>query len=299
MSLDLTRLLRRIALLCAPLVVGSIGVPGSAAAQSPVFFSPDVTAKLGTVVADIVTDEDAARDDGAGSVNTIFGPMFASIPPSAAIAAFEISSSPAVGALLVLETTVALPGLPVASPAAPNDVVRFDPVTSMFSVAFDGAASGVPTGTHIDALAVDSGGSLLLSFDTTLSLPGVGVVDDEDLVRFAGGLYTMVFDGSAQGIAPGLDLDAATLEAGSTKLSLSFDGTGAVPGVTFDDEDALSFDTLGLVYAMQFDGSLSDPANWPGLDLVALPEPAVGAATASGLIALALLARKRGRAPSS
>src|SRR5262245_57374224 len=65
MSLDLTLLLRRILLLAALPLAGSLGVAGSAAAQSAEFFSPDITAKLGPVVADIVTDEDAARDDGA------------------------------------------------------------------------------------------------------------------------------------------------------------------------------------------------------------------------------------------
>ena len=67
----------------------------------------------------------------------------------------------------------------------------------------------------------------LLSFDTTVTLAGVGLVADEDLVRFSAGLFTMVFDGSAQGIPAALDLDAANLEPGSTKLLLSFDGTGA------------------------------------------------------------------------
>jgi hypothetical protein len=295
MSLASIRLLLRLAALSLLLLVaGSIATPRTAAG-SPVWFTPDITAKLGTVLPDIVEDEDTARDDGAGSVNTIFNAMFASIPPNTAIAAFEISSSPAVGALLVLETTTALPGLPVVSPAAPNDVVSWNPNTSTFSVAFDGAANGIPAGTHIDALGVDSGGALLLSFDTTVLLPGAGVVDDEDIVRFAGGVYALLYDGSANGITPDLDLDALTLEPGSTKPSLSFDVSGGVPGLGFDDEDVVAFDLLGGTYAMVFDGSASDPVNWPGEDLVALPEPGLGTAMGSALVGLALLERRRAR----
>ena len=70
-----------------------------------------------------------------------------------------------------------------------------------------------------------------------------------------------------------------------------------MPGVSFDDEDVLSFDTLGLTYAMHFDGSASDPVNWPAVDLVALPEPGRAAAIACGATALALLAQRRRRAP--
>ena len=44
---------------------------------------------------------------------------------------------------------------------------------------------------------------------------------------------------------------------------------------------------------MVFDGSVSDPVNWPGDDLVALPEPGLVAAMGSALIGLALLARGR------
>lgn len=178
--------------------------------------------------------------------------------------------------MLTVDTTVALPGLPVASPAEPRDVVRFDPATSAFSVYFDGAANSVPTGVAIDAEATGSSGELLLSFDTAVALPGAGTVDDEDLVAFAAGSYSPFFDGSAQGLATDLDLDAAHRVGGpNPKLLLSFDGSGTIGGIPFDDEDVLAFDTTAHTWSMYFDGSASDQIDWPAADLIALPEPAL------------------------
>jgi hypothetical protein len=152
------------------------------------------------------------------------------------------------------DVTAALPGL--ATPAEPRDVVAFDPGTSTFSYAFVGAANGVPPGARIDAVSRDPAGKLLLSFDVTLTLPGVGTVDDEDLVRFSGGSFGMVFDGSANGSAPGQHPGPGTWE-------------------------------------MYADASQSDPTHWSGVDLVALPEPGFAASFASGALLLALLGRRR------
>jgi hypothetical protein len=293
MSLDTIRsLLREAVSGTALLALGALALAAPAEAQNRVFFSPDITAKLGSVTPAVVTDNDAATDNAAGTVKKIVTGMFSAIPPNAEIGDVEITNS-AVGSLLVLDTTTPLPGLPIASPAEPRDVVRYDPIAGTFSIFFDGSANGVPAGTRIDALALDSASNLLLSFDTTVLLPGVGFVADEDLVRFAGGIYSMVFDGSAQGIDPALDLDAANMEPGSTKLLLSFDGSGTVAGVNFDDEDVLAFDTATLAWAMHFDGSASDPVNWPAADLIALPEPGMGASLTAALSALALLALRR------
>lgn len=269
--------------------------PLKSEAQTPVLFSPDITARLGTITPALVADDDAAIDDAAGNVNPVVSSLFAALPANVELGAIEIGNTSAAGSMLAIDTTVALPGLPIASPAEPRDVVRFDSLTSTFSTAFDGAVSSVPAGVRIDALALDSASNLLLSFDTSVTLPGAGAVDDEDLVRFAAGVYSVVFDGSAQGISGGLDLDAAHLDPGANILQLSFDGTGSVPGVTFDDEDVVAFDMSTLTYAMRFDASLSDPDNWPATDLVALPEPDSAAQLGVALCSLTLLANRHGR----
>ena len=128
-----------------------------------------------------------------------------------------------------------------------------------------------------------------------MSLPGVGTVDDEDVVRYASGSYAMVFDGSARGVAPELDVDAAHRVVPGNTILLSFDGSGTVGGVAFDDEDVVAFDTVALTYTMYFDGSTSDPTDWPAADLVGLPEPGFVASLFAGALALAGTRRPRKR----
>jgi hypothetical protein len=264
-----------------------------AEAQSPVLFSPDITAEFGTVGPDLVEDDDAAADDAAGGVIPVLVAMLAALPSGAEIGALEISSAPGVGALLSVDTTVSLPGLPPATPLEPRDVARFDPTTSSFSLFFDGSLNSVPSGVRLDALTLDAANDLVMSFDTTLALPGAGVVDDEDLVRFSGGTYSVFFDGSAEGISRDLDLDAAHLDAVG-KLLLSFDATGAIGALRFDDEDVVAFDSGAMTFALHFDASLSDPSDWPRADLVALPEPDAVSGLGAGVVALSLLTRSRG-----
>jgi hypothetical protein len=265
-----------------------LAIAGSASAQNPVLFSPDITVSLGSGPV-TVDDDDAASDDGTGNVSIppYLAPMFSAIPASAQISDFELSEAPSVGWVLTTDTTAPLPGLPASSPAEPRDVVRFDSGTGNYTTSFDGSANGVPDGVAIDASATDPSDRLLLSFDTTVALPGGTTADDEDVVSFASGTYAMVYDGSAHGVEANLDVDAAHWLRGTDRLLLSFDGSGVVGGVTFDDEDVIAYDTVADTYSMYFDASASDPANWPAADLAGLPEPRLIWGLIAGALALA------------
>jgi hypothetical protein len=271
-----------------------LGLGPAAQAQNGVLFSPDITAPLGTVGPATVADDDAATDDAAGTVTPVLLTMLgAAVPVNTEVAGLELSSS--IPAALSLDITAPLPGLPVVSPAVPQDVVSWDPNTDTYSLTFDGSVNGVPPNARIDAVSRNTAGDLLLSFDITLALPGVGIVDDEDLVEFSGGLFSMEFDGSANGIAAGLDLDAASRETETSgDLLLSFDGSGITPGgFAFDDEDTLRFDPGLGTWTMFADASASDPVDWPATDLVALPEPGFAASLLAGATSLALLSKGR------
>ena len=87
-------------------------------------------------------------------------------------------------------------------------MVVFTPGTGLFAVYFDGAAAGVPAGARIDALSFTAATGLLLSFDTSVTLPVLGAVHDEDVVGYLAGAFAMVFDGSAAGVPVAQDLDA-------------------------------------------------------------------------------------------
>ena len=162
--------------------------------------------------------------------------------------------------LISFDTTVLLFD---GSTPKPGDVWRYN--GTGYAVEFDAAARGVPAGANLDAVAVDGGG-LLLSFDIAIDL-GVAV-EAEDLVRFDGTGFSLFFDGSAAGVAPGLNLDAADYLPCNGHLLLSFDGSGSIGGVDFDDEDVLEFDRVST-WEMAYDGSARD-ARWGDVDLDAV-----------------------------
>lgn len=246
--------------------------PSASLAQ--VAYSPDVTVSLsGTVV----TDEDAAVDDLAGSVGLAdLGPL----PAAAEVDAYSVDGS---DRLFSLDTTTPLTGGLVAVPA---DVVRFD--GAAYTLAFDASAAGVPEGANVDAVSI-AGAGLYLSFDTTVDL-GVGITPaDEDLVLFTGGGFVLAFDGSAAGLDPALDLDAANVQPDGSFV-LSLDQPGTVGGVVFDDDTILIHD--GSTWAVAVDASDQD-AGFGAADLVAVPEPGVGLGVLlSGGVLLALRRRR-------
>ena len=255
-------------------------------------FSPDVTKELGSGPSAVVADDDVAHATFAGAVTGFMIPP-GTLPANVEVAGYHLLATG--NSLLSLDTTTALPGLPVASPAEPRDVVEYASGTGLFSVFFDGAAAGVPASAQIDAVSVNAVLAPQLSFETSVTLPGVGAVDDEDVVVFSAGVFAMLYDGSAAGVASALDLDAVQTVTGPAGFLISFDTSGTVGAVTFDDEDVLRYDSGLGTYAMFVDASLGDP-DWFSADLVALPEPgsALGLPAGAALL-LALLGRSRFR----
>jgi hypothetical protein len=134
---------------------------------------------------------------------------------------------------------------------------------------FDGSDVSMG-GTDLDAFELLADGSLLLSFDaSTLTLPGVGAVEDKDIVRFVptstgpvtAGTYSLYFDGSDVGLnLKDEDIDAIEVAADGTIL-ISTIGPVSVPAVTGNDEDLLAFTPTSLgsttsgTWAFYFDGS--------------------------------------------
>jgi hypothetical protein len=91
----------------------------------------------------------------------------------------------------------------------------------------------------VDAVAI-SGSKLVLSFDARVTL-GAITADDEDLVRFEGTDFTILFDGSAHGVPAWMNLDAAHVLS-ARRIAMSFDACGSLPSVVFADEDVLEYD---------------------------------------------------------
>lgn len=252
-----------------------LALPCAALAQ--VAATPDVTVDLSGVT---VTDEQVAIDDLVGGIalETFAG----SLPAGAEVDAYHDDGSS--GVLFSVDTTVSLPGGVVARP---EDVVRLD---GSFKLVFDGSAEGVPAGVGVDAVTRSGDDHLVLSFDETVVLDGV-TVEDEDIARFDGTLFTLALDASAVGVDRSLDTDAVAA-IGPGVWALSFDGHGALGSVNFADEDVVQVNTSGPTFALLFDAS-AEHAGWAPADLGALPEPDAPSGVSAGALLLAMLARRR------
>lgn len=267
----------------------SIGV-SAASAQIRVTTSPDVTLELGTNL-QVVTDDRFAI--GFSQPSGVYVPPLSGLPESAAIAAYAVLDD-GVGAtsLLTFESDVPLPGGIVARR---GDVVAVDG-SGAFSIQLDASAIGIPDGFVTDALVSD-GLALYLSFDATVALPGGVLAADEDLVRWDGAAFALAFDGSAVGVDPSLDLDAADRTDGF--WAVSFDAGGIVAGVPFADEDVLAYSPAAGSWSpnLVFEGAAVDP-NWAAGDVEAFAVPEAGIVTmlASGTLLLIVVRGRRTRA---
>ncbi len=213
--------------------------------------SPDVTVSLS---GQLITDENLGETQGSSAALVGIG----TIPPNADLSAYHLADNG--DHLFALDTTVSLAGGVLARP---QDIVRYNGAN--YTLEFTGSSFGIPTGARIDALSMNGNGDLLLSFDISLALDGV-LIADEDLAAFDGANFSLFFDGSASGINPALDLDAAHYLPVSKVLILSFDGSGMASATPFDDEDLLQFDVASPAWAMAYDGSARFPG-WAGADL--------------------------------
>lgn len=136
---------------------------------------------------------------------------------------------------------------------ADEDVIRYDASTCEFSTFFDGTAAGLPATANLDALALKDGDTYF-SLLAAGNVPGLGKVDDSDVVRYNGTAFSLYFDGSAFGLTTDAeDVDAIAFDA-TGKLLVSTLGSYALPGVPKGgDEDLLRFDAGA--WELRFDGS--------------------------------------------
>jgi hypothetical protein len=119
---------------------------------------------------------------------------------------------------------------------------------------------------------------MLMSFDRSLDVPGLGGVDDSDIVRFTptstgsstAGSFSWYFDGSDVGLTSnGEDVDAISFDANGD-LIISTSGGFSVSGASGNDEDMIRFvgsqfgSSTSGTWFFHFDGSdvdLSDSSS--------------------------------------
>jgi uncharacterized repeat protein (TIGR01451 family) len=239
---------------------------------------------LGGSAADHPSGTTVGFGDG-GSVSVAAGGGFAFTPESGFIGDFQFSyrlgNSAGVDEATV---TVRVGQPPVVDPVfylsstsggsvggigfADEDILAFDSSTDTWSMVFDGSDVGVG-GSDVDGFAIVDTDPLVvdLSFGANRFLPGIGTVDDSDVVRFVGvggadtsGTWSLRFDGSDVGLSLAAeDVDAVSLNG--PNLALSMLGGFRMNGVSGADEDAVDL-TLTQIGSetegtgvMLFDGS--------------------------------------------
>ena len=116
-----------------------------------------------------------------------------------------------------------------ATPVQPHDVVSYDGVT--FSVYFNGGAAGIPDGVRVDALFLDTGGNLILSFDVPVNLGGVEYAPS-DLVRYSGGVFSLYWSAAAAGVPAYANVVGADQDSAGA-LVVSFDVPTNLGGIEF------------------------------------------------------------------
>jgi len=260
-----TALAFAIALLCA----------SGASAQS--VFATDISLELDGL---LTTPRDVVTSQGGGAFSAV---LAGSLPEGASIAGYHRDTNGDV--LYVSRVAIELPG---ALLARRQDVVRN--AGGVETIELDGLAAGIPESVGIDALSM-AGSELLLSFDQTVELGGTTFAD-EDVVQRSGSSWIPFFDGSAHGVAADLDVDGSHYDSGNDVLYLSFDQSGVVGGVPFDDEDVVAFDRGAGTWSMAFDATAADPA-LASADVTAVPEPGFQLGLLAGIGGLVALFRLR------
>lgn len=134
-----------------------------------------------------------------------------------------------------------------------RDIVQFDGTN--FSLAFDGSDVGLfSNAIEINAFDIVSDTEVLLSFDEAVSIPGLGTVDDSDIVQFTAtslgastaGSFSLYLDGSDVGLSSsGEDIDGLTLLSDGSLL-LSTTGSVNASGISASDDDILRFEPTSL-----------------------------------------------------
>ena len=124
------------------------------------------------------------------------------------------------------------------------------------------APYGLPTGANVDGFDRVDDSHFYLSFSGQVTVPGIGTVQDEDVVYFNAGTWSLYFDGSAHGLGGNNDLDLDAISIVGTTLYFSTRGNANPPGVggRADDADIYSWD--GTAYSRVVDASAA-PFNLP------------------------------------
>jgi FtsP/CotA-like multicopper oxidase with cupredoxin domain len=125
------------------------------------------------------------------------------------------------------------------------------------------APYNLPGSANVDGFDRVSPTQFYLSFTGQVNVPGIGNVEDEDVVFFNGTSWSLFFDGSVRGLTGtrATDLDAISIVGG--QLYFSTDNAAVPPGVVGTGDDADVYLWNGTAFSRVIDASAA-PYNLPG-----------------------------------
>jgi hypothetical protein len=128
---------------------------------------------------------------------------------------------------------------------------------SAYSRVFDASVAGLAGNANMDGYDRVDATHFYMSFSADTTVPGLGTVQDEDVIYYNNGTWSVYFDGTANGLGTSgnLDLDAINISGGI--LYFSTFGNTNPPGVggTADDADIYSWN--GSTYARVWDATVN------------------------------------------
>ncbi len=142
----------------------------------------------------------------------------------------------------------------VAGTADNADIYRWNGSAFNRELDVTGAPYNLPTGANVDGFARVDDSHFYMSFSSNVSVPGLGLVQDEDIIYWNAGSWQPFFDGTAAGLtAGGQDIDAISVDAATIYFSTR--GNSNPPGVggTADDADIYSWN--GSSFARVWDAT--------------------------------------------
>jgi hypothetical protein len=143
----------------------------------------------------VVEDEDVVEYN-----NGVWSTFFDGTAHGLIVDGLDLDAISVVGNTLYFSTAgnVAVPG--VGGTPDDADIYAWD--GTGFGRVFDASLAGLQNNANVDGVAWLGADEFYLSFGGTPStnVPGLGVVEDENIVRFANGVWSLYFNGTALGL---------------------------------------------------------------------------------------------------
>ena len=149
------------------------------------------------------------------------------------------------------------------------DVVHYE--GGQYYKAFNGLTRGIPASVCIDAVTTLPDESIVFSVDVPVSLEGTDY-QENDLIRWDGVSFSLYFDGSANGIPEGANIDGVHVTP-EGMLHFSLDIPVQLGGIDVKDSDIVGYDSgyyltfggvsAGLPVGANID-AVSDSGGHPG-----------------------------------